>query len=232
MKIQRQDLLAKRLGGGLLGYAFMVSLALHLVVWGLLAMPRDDAGISWAKGTLTRVVPAEKSTPFLAEVLAERDGNPGAVIFDSDNGAPTTPEDAVARLVVVDEARTDVGFLVVDPPDNTRNYAVRYARPPAAVAIERPPVYNSAPALWSRPAPTVYVDEGGRVRDGAGVTRNALMAKTRKGAAAVEIRAGGREGEEGPAAAVPYVIINSPGRPSGRPVMLFLERGADYETPR
>lgn len=232
MKIPRQDLLAKRLGGGLLGYAFMVSLALHLVVWGLLAIPRDDAGVSWAKGTLTRVVPAEKSTPYLQNVLAERDYAPAAVFLGSGDGASSAPEDAAVLSAVVDDARTDAGCLLVDPPDNTRNYAVRYARPPAAAAVERPPVYSSAPAPWPRPTPTAYIDEGGRVRDGAGVTRDALMAKTCRGAAAVEIRAGGREGEEGPAAALRYLIANFPGRPSGRPVMLFSERGVDYETPR
>jgi hypothetical protein len=225
MKDNREDKLARRLNGGLLGYAFVVSLALHLVVWGLLSLPRDDAGVSWEKGTLARTARVETHGPLWAVVLAGGENKGCKVSLDPDRGLQPDPGDGVARLAPVGETRLDVGSSLVGPPDNTKNYAVRYTRPPAAVAIERPPLCHFASALWVRPAPTVYVDEGGRVRNGARLEHDALLVKTRPEVAAVKARAGGREGEAVPAAVVRLYLDPLSRSAFGPACIAFLGKG-------
>lgn len=194
--IMKSDKFARRVGGGLLGYAFAISLVVHLIIWGLVAWPRDDAGVrpaggyspsqldfdpagrgAGAPGALA-FASTERGSSTPREVLAGARGAPG----EESNGDGSIGRAAAAlppapAAGAAPENKTGGGFLDAGgPPDNTRNVTALYNRPPALFLIPGPVPCIDAAKVAASYKPAAYVDESGRVRNAAVASSGATVA--------------------------------------------------------
>jgi hypothetical protein len=162
-----QGELRRKLGGGLLGYAFVASVAFHLVLWGILAMPRDDAGPA------AEAVARAARTPAPAE-LVNRLWRGEAADADS-RLATASPESHNAPDGYISAWRADEGrasaYKIGDPLDNTPNRSRRVAER-LTPARAGPDGVDNARAPASPEETAVYIDGGGKVR-GAAVAASA-----------------------------------------------------------
>ena len=206
----------RALNGGLWGYAFVASLAVHLLVWAIFALPRDDAGSTLETKAPSPAASVEKALHGDDKPTAPAALDRGAGFPRADRGAAVTPARAPR------DKTDNTGWWLASGPPETTPRALPHFRDGGYGATT--PAVDAAVALPVGPeGGGAYVDEGGGVRNAAAAASGDLVAAQNRAKLAAlkdEYKAAREQGR--PAAAAQAIITSTVGRLSRRPTFFYV----------